>query len=132
MFADTTKQALRVAPGICAVSLVGVLLIWAFHGLSLPVVAISPIAGLAALGFLIAYWRTKVTWLSGMPFVAILVPCILGGGLWHIVSGILIASFFQSLPLLLFGKALLSWRSEERRVGKECVSTCRSRWSRYH
>src|SRR3546814_851699 len=24
------------------------------------------------------------------------------------------------------------WRSEARRVGKECVSTCRSRWSPYH
>src|SRR3546814_12869564 len=23
-------------------------------------------------------------------------------------------------------------RSEERRVGKACVSTCRSRWSQYH
>src|SRR3546814_15024548 len=28
--------------------------------------------------------------------------------------------------------ALLSRRSEERRVGKECVSTCRSRWSPDH
>src|SRR3546814_11397830 len=27
---------------------------------------------------------------------------------------------------------LLRGRSEERRVGKECVSTCRSRWSPYH
>src|SRR3546814_3566116 len=27
---------------------------------------------------------------------------------------------------------LLGQRSEERRVGKECVSTCRSRWSPYH
>src|SRR3546814_15659416 len=26
----------------------------------------------------------------------------------------------------------LPMRSEERRVGKECVSTCRSRWSPYH
>src|SRR3546814_4084625 len=26
----------------------------------------------------------------------------------------------------------LGTRSEERRVGKECVSTCRSRWSPYH
>src|SRR3546814_2930442 len=26
----------------------------------------------------------------------------------------------------------LNERSEERRVGKECVSTCRSRWSPYH
>src|SRR3546814_17772667 len=29
-------------------------------------------------------------------------------------------------------KPLLNGRSEERRVGKECVSTCRSRWSPYH
>src|SRR3546814_11638805 len=28
--------------------------------------------------------------------------------------------------------AFPSTRSEERRVGKECVSTCRSRWSPYH
>src|SRR3546814_3207249 len=27
---------------------------------------------------------------------------------------------------------IISARSEERRVGKECVSTCRSRWSPYH
>src|SRR3546814_10943449 len=35
-----------------------------------------------------------------------------------------------------FGRAALHRaaiiRSEERRVGKECVSTCRSRWSPYH
>src|SRR3546814_12431388 len=31
------------------------------------------------------------------------------------------------------GEALAPYkRSEERRVGKECVSTCRSRWSPYH
>src|SRR3546814_8419712 len=30
------------------------------------------------------------------------------------------------------GHALARYRSEERRVGKECVSTCRSRWSPYH
>src|SRR3546814_14713498 len=27
---------------------------------------------------------------------------------------------------------IIAQRSEERRVGKECVSTCRSRWSPYH
>src|SRR3546814_7823780 len=35
----------------------------------------------------------------------------------------------------LIGSALCmanTYRSEERRVGKECVSTCRSRWSPYH
>src|SRR3546814_15328500 len=42
-------------------------------------------------------------------------------------------------PLADFSYFLMSWvtapegrRSEERRVGKECVSTCRSRWSPYH
>src|SRR3546814_6390062 len=29
-------------------------------------------------------------------------------------------------------RSALTSRSEERRVGKECVSTCRSRWSPYH
>src|SRR3546814_9201459 len=28
--------------------------------------------------------------------------------------------------------SMMGLRSEERRVGKECVSTCRSRWSPYH
>src|SRR3546814_5290176 len=30
------------------------------------------------------------------------------------------------------GRRLEPHRSEERRVGKECVSTCRSRWLPYH
>src|SRR3546814_4851112 len=34
--------------------------------------------------------------------------------------------------LLLFDSLETTFRSEERRVGKECVSTCRSRWSPYH
>src|SRR3546814_12449598 len=32
----------------------------------------------------------------------------------------------------LRGPKAIGRRSEERRVGKECVSTCRSRWSPYH
>src|SRR3546814_13195756 len=40
-------------------------------------------------------------------------------------------SFWRPLP-----KAVQTsqhhFRSEERRVGKDCVSTCRSRWSPYH
>src|SRR3546814_3446473 len=34
--------------------------------------------------------------------------------------------------VVLHGRAPLGRRSEERRVGKECVSTCRSRWSPDH
>src|SRR3546814_15295791 len=36
---------------------------------------------------------------------------------------------FLAYPL---GLGVWLGRSEERRVGKECVSTCRSRWSPYH
>src|SRR3546814_14419989 len=36
-------------------------------------------------------------------------------------------------PAYCGNAAVRSWqRSEERRGGKECVSTCRSRWSPYH
>src|SRR3546814_18198432 len=38
------------------------------------------------------------------------------------VSKLLYAIWTREIPM----------RSEERRVGKECVSTCRSRWSPYH
>src|SRR3546814_16072223 len=34
------------------------------------------------------------------------------------------------LESILYYPAIV--RSEERRVGKECVSTCKSRWSPYH
>src|SRR3546814_9392337 len=37
-----------------------------------------------------------------------------------------------ALFVLAFSVPALAQRSEERRVGKECVSTCRSRWSPYH
>ena len=35
-------------------------------------------------------------------------------------------------PLIESSEVLLAKRSEERRVGKECASMCRSRWSPYH
>src|SRR3546814_11808110 len=39
-------------------------------------------------------------------------------------------------PTRFVSRSALAWvdflRSEERRVGKECFSTCRSRWSPYH
>src|SRR3546814_9667380 len=43
----------------------------------------------------------------------------------------LLVGIFKGLRLM-FSEPLADDRSEERRVGKECVSTCRSRWSPYH
>src|SRR3546814_4130019 len=40
--------------------------------------------------------------------------------------------FGNSLEQAMGPLRFLAFRSEERRVGKECVSTCRSRWSPYH
>src|SRR3546814_19192162 len=51
------------------------------------------------------------------------------------IGQILVGKCMESLgerTPIAFGKGVLvGERSEERRVGKECVSTCRSRWSRY-
>src|SRR3546814_15565284 len=49
----------------------------------------------------------------------------------HLVDeGRVIEIVLQHVKAVLQGGDAL--RSEERRVGKECVSTCRSRWSPYH
>src|SRR3546814_19432272 len=39
---------------------------------------------------------------------------------------------YQGDKFRVVPKDIIKQRSEERRVGKECVSTCRSRWSPYH
>ena len=44
-----------------------------------------------------------------------------------VYAGVLIMGILLSVTATVFAV-----RSEERRVGKECVSTCRSRWSPYH
>src|SRR3546814_13207853 len=46
---------------------------------------------------------------------------------WHLDANTIGEYDACFLPLSENGR-----RSEERRVGKECVSTCRSRWSPYH
>src|SRR3546814_14003015 len=40
--------------------------------------------------------------------------------------------FLSKVGIITPGIMRRNRRSEERRVGKECVSTCRSRWSPYH
>src|SRR3546814_3696274 len=41
-------------------------------------------------------------------------------------------SLLAKVYLTMASSRMTGSRSEERRVGKECVSTCRSRWSPYH
>src|SRR3546814_17656580 len=54
--------------------------------------------------------------------------------LQRMAPGVLWVAALLAVLLSLDGlfRSDLEDRSEERRVGKECVSTCRSRWSPYH
>src|SRR3546814_6005787 len=63
------------------------------------------------------------TWRSHGPPASI--PC------WFFRAILYVAQCSTSSNLLSLWRAMHR-RSEERRVGKECVSTCRSRWSPYH
>src|SRR3546814_1425528 len=51
------------------------------------------------------------------------------GGVIASMGGVLGAG---TAVMMSVHRARQAKRSEERRVGKECVSTCRSRWSPYH
>src|SRR3546814_11261850 len=46
--------------------------------------------------------------------------------------GLIIADMDSTMITIECIDELADYRSEERRVGKECVGTCRSRWARYH
>src|SRR3546814_17235256 len=46
------------------------------------------------------------------------------------LNGAVLAALLQACAPQVAPETMM--RSEERRVGKECVSTCRSRWSPYH
>src|SRR3546814_4766347 len=48
------------------------------------------------------------------------------------INGMQIAQYVHAITGVLLTGVIIAHRSEERRVGKECVSTCRSRWSPYH
>src|SRR3546814_6400588 len=50
-------------------------------------------------------------------------------GVRQLVKRVVHGSNFMMAAMTLY---LTMGRSEERRVGKECVSKCRSRWSPYH
>src|SRR3546814_16709601 len=69
------------------------------------------------------------TWYDGLPRVTGLsFATEIDGRQIHYADGDVI------FPDILSGRVpmITLERSEERRVGKECVSTCRSRWSPYH
>src|SRR3546814_16085210 len=75
---------------------------------------------------------------AGLGFLWWPLPHLFGGFHRILTVGSLSAEFREELGLPWSRRAELVYeanakvRSEERRVGKECVRTCRSRWSPYH
>src|SRR3546814_17655400 len=77
---------------------------------------------------------TFLPYVIGAMTVAGLAPLgiLFGFGIFFISSGLFYGLPMAVQPMKVVGAVLLTGRSEARRVGKECVSTCRSRWSPYH
>src|SRR3546814_8952675 len=73
--------------------------------------------------------KNKVTWLKGKASFED-AHTVSVNGEKVTAKNIVIATGSSVTPLP--GVEIDQKRSEERRVGKECVSTCRSRWSPYH
>src|SRR3546814_1250200 len=71
---------------------------------------------IVAIGYAIAFYALSLTLRT--------IPVGISYAIWSGVGIILVTG----VAWALYGQK----RSEERRVGKECVSTCRSRWSPYH
>ena len=78
----------------------------------------------AALFLMVMSWATDFVWewlpaqvgLDAVPW-------------WWVVLGLLVGAVLIIAAQRL-GPGM--GRSEERRVGKECIAVCRSRWSPYH
>ena len=69
------------------------------------------------------YWFARLR--LGYTFSAML--------LQPVVVAVFVGLLLGNMPAaMIIGAGMQLVRSEERRVGKECTSWCRSRWSPYH
>src|SRR3546814_6542899 len=75
--------------------------------------------------------RTKLVALSGI-WPKSLPDALLGRSRRPSGTQIPLEQRVDDLEISLKFRFIFQSRSEERRVGKECVSTCRYRWSPYH
>src|SRR3546814_12812159 len=73
------------------------------------------------------FWRwAREVFVAGDQFLVNVIDLIVNA------PGAVVGECIQSHVRHVRAKTAVALRSEERRVGKECVSTCRSRWWPYH
>src|SRR3546814_15236209 len=82
---------------------------------------------LQILGWLGWLGLRGVSGLAGGQSFGFLIPVVVSA-----ITGFSVTLLLSVCYRALFSKRPILMRSEERRVGKECVGTCRSRWSPYH
>src|SRR3546814_18046760 len=127
----------RYGPDTAAASsLVGVVLIaWGLHKLNYP--WLRPVEWFAPLGFLLADFLAMLAAAGLLLVTAGRLRSIADQAEQrHVQSREHLATLHQLLQVSLGGQSLSGQltdaRSEERRVGQGCVSTCRFRWSPYN
>src|SRR3546814_17634776 len=76
---------------------------------------------------------TIVTMIASFALLSVAMKSLPLGTAYMIWTGIgAVGAFIVGVAVLGEAATPLRLRPEERRVGKECVGTCRSRWSPYH
>ena len=95
-------------------------------------VATSLLTAAIILAGIIAYRQLPVAALPQVDYPTIQVVTLYPGASPDVVTSSITAPLERQFGQMPGLKQMSSTRSEERRVGKECVSLCRSRWSPYH
>jgi hypothetical protein len=106
-------RALQAAPWISVACFILIAATYAYCKLYIVALFVAPLAGLAALAFQVAYWRSGKAWLSNMPFVMLLLTVLDGGPLWAVLQSLSVALLFLCFPLWLFRQPISRYVTRE-------------------
>ena len=116
--------AVPAVGGALLLAATGLLLVTPLVAVPLGIVVLIALALATALGLLLSTRNGSARRRPSRAAAALWLPATVGALGWLAV---------RAVAAVLPDASRVSWaRSEERRVGKECIAVCRSRWSPYH